>query len=353
MQTSTLTRTLAAGVVSLAVLTLAPVATHHASRTNSATLTAPSLAAHAPALSHAVTGAIGDIQWTERVYTAATGDSIDVSVSNAYPAEGPMGQQWADFFGALLHGPELPLLQAYVAPLSEVQTICGKRAVGCYGDDQLIVTNEPSLGFSPVEVARHEYGHHIASNRLNPPWPAIDWGPKRWATSENICARARSNDVYPGDEFLLYRLNPGEAFAEAYRVLVDSSLGQAQPTWPLVDSSFYPDQAQLDAVEQDVVAPWAGPTTRVIHARIQRPVWTKTLSTPLDGTIVARLTLAGGAGATLTLVAEGGRTILASGNTSRGRVELHSEICGQRSIHLRVTTRNALGRRIDLRVTSP
>ena len=93
----------------------------------------------------------------------------------------------------------------------------------------------------PEEVARHEYGHHIALNRSNAPWPAFDWGPKRWATAAHICPRVRWNTAYPGDESLLYKLNPGEAFAEAYRVLVDMLLGEAHPAWPLVDPSFYPD----------------------------------------------------------------------------------------------------------------
>ena len=223
-----------------------------ASRAHSAPPTVFGLASRVPALSRANGGNLGDIQWIERVYTASTSEPVDVSVSPSYPADQPIGQRWADFFAALPHGPELARLEAYVAPLSEVQAICGGSAVGCYGDDQLIVTNEPALGFAPEEVARHEYGHHIALNRSNAPWPAFDWGPKRWATAARICQRVRWNNAYPGDESLLYRLNPGEAFAETYRVLVDTLLGEAHPAWPLVDPSFYPDQAALDAVEQDM-----------------------------------------------------------------------------------------------------
>ena len=148
-----------------------------------------------------------------------------------------------------------------------MQAICGGSAVGCYGDDQLIVTNEPALGFRPEEVARHEYGHHVALNRSNAPWPAFDWGPKRWATAAHICPRVRWNTAYPGDESLLYKLNPGEAFAEAYRVLVDMKLGEAHPAWPLVDPNFYPDGPALDAVEQDIGSPWTGPTAQTFVVR--------------------------------------------------------------------------------------
>jgi hypothetical protein len=42
-----------------------------------------------------------------------------------------------------------------------------------------------------------------------------------WATQMGICSRAESRTVHPGDEGFFYSLNPGEGFAEAYRVLVE------------------------------------------------------------------------------------------------------------------------------------
>jgi hypothetical protein len=266
-----------------------------------------------------------------------------VAVSTSYPTNQPIGQRWADFFAALPHGPELERLEAYVAPLPEVQTICGASAVGCYGDNQLILANEPALGFAPEEVARHEYGHHIALNRSNAPWPAFDWGPKRWATAARICRRVRWNDAYPGDESLLYKRNPGEAFAEAYRVLVDTHAGDAQPSWPLVDTSFYPDRGQLEAVEQDVVAPWIGPTAHTFSAN--GPVWERRVDTPLDGTLSVRVTGA----ARLTLIGDDGRSMRPT--MHRGR-SLAYEVCSQRSVTIHVTTRDKPDR-VDVRVTTP
>jgi hypothetical protein len=308
-------------------------------------------AARMPALSQRGSDAIAGIHWTEQVYTASTSEPVDVSVSSSYPADQPVGQRWADFFASLLHGPELARLKVYVAPLGEVQQICGGGAVGCYGDDRLIVTNEPARGFAPEEVARHEYGHHIARNRSNAPWSASDWGPKRWASSANICRRVRWNTAYPGDESLLYKLNPAEAFAEAYRVLVDTRLGNARPSWPLVDASFYPDQAGLAAVEQDVVAPWIGPTTRVFSVRIPRgprPVWTRKISTPLDGTLrIAPPPLPGA----LVLLGDDGRPLRATDSWSQE--SLRYEICGQRSLTIRLTAPGGGVRSFDLRVTVP
>jgi len=310
-----------------------------------------SLATLAPTLSRGSADAIADIPWSENVVSSSTGETVDVSVSTSYPAADDIGRQWADFFAGLPHGPELKLLRAYVAPLEQVHTICGLNAVGCYGDDQLVLANEPASGFEPAEIARHEYGHHIAFNRLDTPWPAFDWGPKHWATAAGICARVRSDSAYPGDEFLLYKLNPGEAFAETYRFLVDTKLGQEQPSWSVVDNSFYPGQAELDAVEQDVAAPWAGPTTYVFRAQPRRgSVWEQRLSTPLDGTVRLGVTAPRGTDISVELLAADGRKVLAS----RGaRSTIEARICGERSLIVRVRATRASARSVELRVSVP
>jgi len=312
------------------------------------------LATRVPTLSHSGTRSLADVHWSERAYTGSTGEPVDVAVSTSYEAPEAIGHEWADFFSGLVHGGELDLLHAYVAPLPEVQEICGESAVGCYGKDRLIVTNDRADGFAPQEVARHEYGHHIAFNRLNTPWNALDWGPKRWASEAGICARVHDNDVFPGDESLLYRLNPGEAFAEAYRILIDTKLGETHPAWPLVDSSFYPDADALAAVEQDVSSPWTGPTTRTFRGRFgsrEGGAWKLTLSTPLDGTLSARLTGPAALGSTLALVS--GDAVLASGRSSRGGTALRYEVCGQRSLVIRVGASGSSGRRFELRVSAP
>jgi hypothetical protein len=273
-----------------------------------------------PVLSQRGTDTIAGIHWMEQVYTASTSELVDMSVFSSYPADQPVGQRWGDFFASLLHGRELALLKVFVAPLGEVKLICGGGAVGCYGDDRLIVTNEPALGFTPEEVACHEYGHHVALNRSNSPWAAFDWGPKRWASSANVCRRVRWNTAYPGDESLLYKLNPGEAFAEAYRVLVDTRLGDVPPSWPLVDASFNPDQTALDAVEQDVRSPWVGPTTRLLHVQIPsraRPIWTQRVSTPLDGTL--RIALPSMRGVALAVLGDDRRPLRATDRSQGAR----------------------------------
>src|SRR5207253_573329 len=131
-------------------------------------------------------------------------------------------------------------------------------------------------------VATHEYGHHVAYNRRNTPWIAVDWGTKRWATYMRICSRTAGGTAFPGAEDVSYPLNPGEGFAESYRVL-NETMGGIPLTWSIVDNSFRPDAAALQAIRDDVLQPWTGPTIDTIRGRFPqgRKTWTVTLSTPL------------------------------------------------------------------------
>ena len=56
----------------------------------------------------------------------------------------------------------------------------------------------PSRDLSAEAIIAHEYGHHVAANRSNAPWAALDWGTKRWATYIQVCGRARDGRALPG-----------------------------------------------------------------------------------------------------------------------------------------------------------
>ena len=177
-------------------------------------------------------------------------------------------QQWAEFFASIPHGRELALGRWSASPRpARSPRLCSTEALGCYNARELVMLGEPYDGVAPEHVARHEYGHHIAANRSNPPWRAADWGPKRWATAAHVCRRSEQHTAFPGDDGTHYRLDPGEAFAESYRVLAEQKAGAALATWGLVDGSFYPDRAALRAIEQDVATPWTHSTTTRTSAR--------------------------------------------------------------------------------------
>jgi hypothetical protein len=218
----------------------------------------------------------------------------------------------------------------------------------------MISIGEAVEGVTAEEVVAHEYGHHVAHHRANPPWRTTDYGTKRWATHARICARTAAGEIYPGDEALRYTLNPGEAFAEAYRVLVETKRGRTLFDWSLVDASFYPDARALALVEEDVVRPWSQSSASATSARIRRGArtWSSTVATPLDGDLAVSLRLAAGIGARLDVTAGAGANASARGLwTSNTTQRATLRVCGSRSVRIRVTA--PPGTRVSIRVTKP
>jgi hypothetical protein len=279
----------------------------------------------------------------------ASGARVRVYVSSAYTDADAAVTRWASFLAALPHERELELLEAYVAPLAEVERICGRGALGCYGQQTLVSIGELVHGVTPEDVVRHEYGHHVAANRLNPPWEAVEWGPKRWASAANVCARAAVGTAYPGNEAAYYTLNPGEAFAEAYRVTAELDGGPSGFTWNLVDPSFAPGPEAIAAVREDVLRPWANGPVRVVRARFAggTRTWTLPLKTTLDGNLEVALEKRAGARHSLQLVDGAGRVL--AGTTAK--TSLRFTICGQRTLTVRVRRSGSV--RFGLRVLVP
>jgi hypothetical protein len=294
--------------------------------------------------------------WWGRAYATAVGETVDVSISSSYPADDAVGQAWADFFARLVHADEFRLLESYIATPAEVQVLCGSAyALGCYGGNRLVVIGETVDGVDPHEVAAHEYGHHVAANRLNPPWNAEDWGPKRWASNAGVCQRVASGTAFPGDEDQHYAQNPGEAFAEAYRFLYDSR-ASLPLSWGIIDASFIPGAIALAAVQDDVLEPYVAPASKTLRGRFTShgpQVWKLALSTRLDGLLVADLEMGEGSLDDLALVTADGHTVLARGLwTGTTHKRLSYTVCGQRRLTLRVT-RMGSGGRFSIAVAQP
>ena len=288
------------------------------------------------------------ITWRGGPITTSTGETVTVRVSDSVPADVATPEGWAEFFAGLTHGPELSLLTAYIATFEEVQDVCGERALGCYGNDQLFVPAEiPSPDTTVEEVVRHEYGHHVAFHRTNAPWVAVDWGPKRWASVADVCARATRKEAFPGDEGLNYALNPGEAWAEVYRLMDERKAGIATASWPIIDLSFYPSEIGLQAAERDVLQPWTA-STRSIYSRSfakgSKKAWWIRLATTLDGEFQISATVPRGSNPEVALVGADRKSVVKRAQWIGQRVKrLEGSVCGQRAQFLRITPRGAAG----------
>jgi hypothetical protein len=270
------------------------------------------------------------------VYTAKSGARVTVQSSGAYPVDPAVNQARADFVDSLVHGSEIATVKLYFAPPAEVETLCEAREVdGCYAPKtgDIVTVGEDTPWSTVEEVVAHEYGHHVAANRLNDPWPAVAFGTKRWATYEGVCPKEASGVAFPGDEGQNYLQNPGESFAESFMHLNEVKHGLPETPWGY-DPMFTPNATALAAIEQDVLNPWTKETERRFAGRFTRrgQQQTFTFKTPLDGVFAAQLH--GPRGSKLTV--SGPKLV------KRYSAGLSAAIvCGQRTVKARFTAGGA------------
>jgi hypothetical protein len=273
------------------------------------------------------------------VYTTRTNEHVTVYTSNAYAVDNAANQRWADFLASLVHGSELSLVSVFLAPPAQVATICGSEDIlGCYGHDRLVAPGQGTFEVSAESVITHEYGHHIAAHRSNSPWPALAWGTKRWASYEQVCRRTRAHELFPGAEGgLVYLFNPGEVFAETYRLMNERKAGTPETPWRVVDQSLIPNDRDLALVEQDVAQPWSENHTVTYAGRFGvrgASVRNFKIATPLDG----NLTVSVQGNPNLRLALFSGKKRIARGTATTGTM-----VCGSRALTLRVTRTSGSG----------
>ena len=144
--------------------------------------------------------------------------------------------------------------------------------------------------------------------------------------------------LVPGDEGQFYELNPGEEFAEDYRVLNERRAGLPESPWEVVTRSLYPDQAALDLLAQDVTTPWAANTTTTYRGVLGRGASGRgfRVGTPLDGEFTATLISTAKAKHSLRLVDLTTGKVLASAPATLRVKSVKVSVCGQRTLQIQV-----------------
>jgi hypothetical protein len=288
-------------------------------------------------------------------YQTTAGESVTIYASNSYPVDPAMGQRWADFLGSLVHGSEISTVTVLLATPAQIARVCGADAVACYSPQGAVLYTpgeDPGTDLSAEAVITHEYGHHVAANRSDAPWSALDYGPKRWASAMQVCTRTRSGELFPGAEDAShYKQNPGEGWAETYRVLNERKAGLAEAPWQIVTQALYPTAVALTAAEQDVSSPWQAATTTTQTGALSRAKKTRTftVTTPLDGTFTMTLRHSAGMRLSVDLFASSTRTAHV---VNAGVVSRSFTVCGTRSYRVRVTELAGRGS-VSLTVAKP
>ena len=274
------------------------------------------------------------------VYRTSAGENVTVYASNTYPMDPALGQRWADFLGSLVHASELSKVTVMLSTADQISRVCGQDALACYSARGALLYapgEDPNSSLSAEAVITHEYGHHVAANRDNAPWDALDWGPKRWDSSMQVCAATKQGRLSPGAEDpVRYEQNPGEGWAETYRVLNQRRLGVPESPWEIVTQALYPTDAALAAAQLDVTSPWEGSSTTTRTGAVTRTSRTRayTVATPLDGTLKLTLRTSAGLRVSVDVLASSTRVAHVTG---AGTLSRSTTVCGTRSYRVRVT----------------
>lgn len=259
-------------------------------------------------------------------------------VSDAYPVDPAVPRRWAEWAATSLphaHGDLDALRLLLLAPL-EVAGACGAPVDGCYLRPQRTIVGpgeDFADGTSVATVLAHEFGHHLSTLRLNPPWRSFDYGPKRWATAVRACPRVRARTAYVGEIGSVDDLNIAEAWAETYAHAAwraSTWEGGWWPTWPwYLDASLQPTTRTLELALLDALQPWRA-TERTWRGRLRAGQVARLGVSPLDGSFRARLTAAP-ADATLSVYARATRIAGPARSVSL-------TVCGERRLAIRVTS---------------
>jgi hypothetical protein len=263
--------------------------------------------------------------------------SIRIYASPNFQPNPALDQTWANFFAGLPQAGDASSMTVFFVTPGEMTAICSESAAACYdpNDNLMILTGDDvAVDGTPIEeVAAHEFAHHLANRRSNDPWPALDWGPKRWASLAGVCPGVLLNDeFFPADPDN-YENDPGEGWAESYRV----AAGGDETDWAIVSSAFYPDADDRNAALRDARDPWLGNRTRSWSGRFSRGrsrLKRIRVATPLDGRFKLRLRSSRGLDVDIYVLDEEQDALVGRGRRSGRSERVNTLVCGDNDYYV-------------------
>lgn len=276
-------------------------------------------------------------------YPVGDGNTVRVILSEVYGPDPEVGQSVASFLGTLIHGGEIVGATVFLGSQQDIGLACGEGAEACFNaatNTMVVPAVPPPSGIPQEEIVAHEYGHVLANGRSNHPFPAVLFGTKRWASYERVCPQFISELADP-DAQVPYRDIPGEAFADAYRIL-----NGGNPGLFVFNRMYFPNATSLRLIREDALNPWhmRPPSVRTGALSPRRPGPRRIgIATPLDGLLRIKLVAAPGADYDLELRSPVVRFPVAQGRR-RGRVEqVAALICGNRLYQLVIKPKRGFG----------
>jgi len=288
-------------------------------------------------------------------------DTIAVSVTQACAETCQVTdpQRIASFVGTLIHGAEVDLLTVQLDTEFQLGFDCGFGAEACYftGENKIVIGGYEEVdgdGATLDFVLAHEYGHHVAEHRDMPaPFnDAIDWGPLRWASLENVCQGKRHGRLFPGDEGTHYFEDPGEAFAEAF---AHYRFPEMSVRWRYA-SALAPTPASLVAIREDTLKPWRGRKRFTLSGHVPargEGAAVESLRTPLDGMVSLRPSSLRRHGYELALRSRAGRLLSSSRHGLGPLHQLDYTVCGQHRLRLLIHSTRRHGGPFRLQIQRP